>query len=75
MVISRVKSMAKKGQAYKNNNTAPAARIRRVVFDHAPSTPDLVYSQASSTVISPVGTDIVAVDFRSKPGVIQTDHG
>lgn len=39
-------------ETYKNNITAPAARIRRVVFDHAASTAPLVYSHASSIVIS-----------------------
>lgn len=36
----------------KNINTAPAARIRRVVLDQPAKAADLMYSQASSIVIS-----------------------
>lgn len=51
-------------EAYKKSITAPAARIRRVVFDHATSTADFVYSHASSIVISPAVTDMIAVDLK-----------
>ncbi len=45
-----------------NNNTAPAARIRRVDLAHADRTNDLVYSNASSIVISPAEDAIFAKD-------------
>ena len=51
-------------EAYKNNITAPAARIRRVVFDHGTNAADFVYSHASSIVISPAATDMIAVDLK-----------
>jgi hypothetical protein len=46
---------------YTKITTAPAARIRRVVFDHAVKTLDFAYSQASSMVISPAADAMVAM--------------
>jgi hypothetical protein len=47
-------------ETYKNNNTTRAARIRRVVFDHAVRAAVLVYSHASSIVSSPAAEAIFA---------------
>jgi hypothetical protein len=46
-------------EAYKNNNTMRAARIRRVVFDHAVRAAVLVYSHASSIVSSPAAEEAI----------------
>lgn len=47
---------------YTNIITAPAARIRRVVFDHPASTALFVYSHASSIVISLTAADAILTD-------------
>lgn len=44
--------------------TAAAARILRVVFDHPNNTVDLVYSQASSIVISLANEAMIAISTR-----------
>ena len=44
-------------KTHKNITAPPAARIRRVVFDHAASAAVFVYSHASSMVISPAAAE------------------
>jgi hypothetical protein len=53
-IIGRTPSSGEEvgGITYRNMSTAPAARIRRVVLDQPAKTTDLMYSHASSIVIS-----------------------
>lgn len=49
--------------AHKNKTTPPTTRIRRVVFDHANTTIDLVVFHRSSIVISSFGDDMIAIEI------------
>lgn len=48
---------------YKNNTTAPVARMRRVVFDQTDMTAEQIELQTSSTLMSAaeVGEDMLVV--------------
>ena len=48
-------------RTYKNINTTPAARIRRVVLDQPARPADFMYSHASSMVISPAEEAMIAI--------------
>jgi hypothetical protein len=48
-------------RTYKNINTTPAARIRRVVLDQPARAADFTYSHASSIVISPAEEVMTAI--------------
>jgi len=58
---------SKGGRTNKNIKVAPAARIRRVVLDQPAKAADLIYSQASSIVMSEGEETMVATIMALRP--------